>query len=96
MSDSSLSDPPADPSIVLDIDPDIDSFSEPTLPPLLPMPFSTAPRLKLPHTVSPLFLQNLYQRTLLLTVPPKIQIVCLQPNCGYTPLPMLFSDKSTE
>jgi hypothetical protein len=84
MSDSSLSPPP---------------MSEPNLPTLPPTPF-TQPQglqhhLQLRHTRKPelpksdsiLFSAGLFSRTLLDTIPPTIQLKCLQPQCIYTPKP---------
>ena len=78
MSDSSLSPVPAEyQSDALE------------LPPLIPMPLILMPhmplRLQLPDSTSILYSKGLFYRTLLDTVPTRIQYQCLQTNCGYTP-----------
>lgn len=90
MSDSSLSDVP----IGVD-DIGLDEVNEPTLPTLLPSLYLQPPRTMLPPSSSPLFAKNLYMRTLLDTTPPTIRVTCSQPDCGYSPQPLVFSDKST-
>ncbi|KFY19337.1 hypothetical protein V493_08008 [Pseudogymnoascus sp. VKM F-4281 (FW-2241)] len=90
MSDSSLSDVP----IGLD-DIGLDEVNEPTLPTLIPSLYLPPPRTMLPPSSSPLFVKNLYRRTLLDTTPPTIRVICSQPNCGYSPQPLVFLDKST-
>jgi hypothetical protein len=83
MSDSSLSLPP---------------MSEPSLP-ILPLGPQSPPRLRpfqlrrttsqpqLPKSDSPLFKDSLFSRTLLDTIPPMIQLKCMQPTCDYSPKP---------
>jgi hypothetical protein len=78
MSDSSLSPVPAE-------------YQSDTLelPPLILMPLISMPqmplRLQLPDSTSILFSKGLFYRTILDTVPTRIQYQCLQINCGYTP-----------
>ena len=91
MSNSELSDLPPDH--------ENESYSlieELSLPPLtlLPTPIqvevanvlsiNTLPRVVLPPTSSRLFTKGLYRRELLDTRPPTINMVCLQPGCGYS------------
>jgi hypothetical protein len=85
MSNSSLSLPP---------------MSEPSLPILPPAPPSpqpqglyplqlrrTASQLRLPKSDSLLFTAGLFCRTLLETMPPTVQLRCMQPGCKYSPKP---------
>jgi hypothetical protein len=80
MSNSSLSLPP---------------MSEPSLPILPPAPPSpqplqlrrTASQLRLPKSDSPLFTAGLFCRTLLETMPPTVQLRCMQLGCKYSPKP---------
>jgi hypothetical protein len=85
---------PASTTIGLD-DISFDEVNEPTLPTLLPSLHLQPPRTMLPPSSSPLFVKNLYMRTLLDTTPPTIRVTCSQPDCGYSPQPLVFSDKST-
>jgi hypothetical protein len=90
MSQSSLSPPPP---------------SEPSLPTLPPTPFAQTQGLQslryckkipeLPDIDSTLFTASLFSRTLLDTIPPKVQLNCLQLGCGYAPKPQLLSHKQT-
>ena len=89
MSQSSLSSPP----------------SEPSLPILPPTPFVQPSGLhtlqyrkkkpELPGIDSTLFSSNLFSRTLLDTIPPTVQLKCLQLGCIYAPKPQLVSHKQT-
>ena len=90
MSQSSLSPPPP---------------LEPSLPNLPPTPFAEpqgfqslryrkkAP--ELPDIDSTLFTTSLFSRTLLDTIPPKVQLNCLQLGCGYALKLQLLSHKQT-
>jgi hypothetical protein len=90
MSDSSLSDV----AIGLN-DIGLNEVDEPTLATLIPSLYLPPPRTMLPPSSSPPFVKNLYRRTLLDTTPPTIRVICSQPDCGYSPQPLVFSDKST-
>ena len=46
---------------------------------------------RLPNTQSPLFLKNVFSRTLLSTSPVTMKIVCMQDGCNYKPKPKLLS-----
>jgi hypothetical protein len=46
---------------------------------------------QLPNTHSPLFLKNVFSRTLLCTIPAMMKIVCMQNGCNYKPKPKLLS-----
>lgn len=46
---------------------------------------------RLPNTQSPLFLKNVFSRTLLSTSPVTMKIVCMQDSCNYKPKPKLLS-----
>jgi hypothetical protein len=88
MSQSSLSSPPP---------------SEPSLPILPPTPFIQPSGLhtlryrkkkpELPSIDSTLFSSNLFSCTLLDTIPPIVQLNCLQPGYIYAPKPQLVSYK---
>ena len=50
---------------------------------------------ELPSIDSTLFSSNLFSRTLLDTIPPTVQLNCLQLGCIYAPKPQLVSHKQT-
>jgi hypothetical protein len=92
MSSSSLSLPP---------------MSEPSLPILLLGPLPPPQGLRafqlrrarsqpqLPKSDSPLFKDGLFSRTLLDTIPPTVQLKCMQPACNYSPKPHSMDHSST-
>lgn len=70
--------------------------------PLLPAAFFQQPyaihhipRPQLSESDSVLFQAGFFSRTLLDTIPPTVQLRCLQPDCLYTPKPQLLSFKQT-
>jgi hypothetical protein len=73
-------------------------ISLPTLPPLLSPTLQlrcTAKKPGLASTDSDLFTSGLFSCTLLETIPPTVQLRCLQPGCLYAPKPQLLSFNQT-
>jgi hypothetical protein len=73
-------------------------ISLPTLPPLLSPTLQlrrTAKKPRLASTDSDLFTSGLFSCTLLETIPPTVQLRCLQPGCLYAPKPQLLSFNQT-
>ncbi|ELR06057.1 hypothetical protein GMDG_07768 [Pseudogymnoascus destructans 20631-21] len=54
------------------------------LPPLIPLPHMPL-RVQLPDSTSITLLKRLFYRTLLDTIPARIQYQCLQTDCSYMP-----------
>ena len=94
MSDSSLSDLPTELEGYTSYDTH-NELSLPTLPPPIhiqqdinPTPLQLQPPGRmLPPTSSILFTKLLYSRLILDSNPPTVKVICLQPDCRYSPPP---------
>jgi hypothetical protein len=65
------------------------------IPPSSLLQLSARPSRQLPPTQSVLFTKNLYSRTILDTHPAKMQYICMQQGCSYSPEPRQLSYNTT-
>ena len=97
MSDSSLSPPPISP-ILETQEPAFPLLNGSSTQPPLESIFNTPlqpPTLRLPPTAAYIFMNNLFQRKLILGPPPQIQFQCTQPDCKYQPQSVPLKNTST-